>query len=115
MKPGTFWFRYNVPVRTAGQPVTIPVDVLIQPRKVRRGKLPVMVECKSAGDFANVNKRRKEEGQKGRQLRTEFGDQLTYLLFLCGYFGKTYLRYEADEKFDWVWEHRITDFDQLGL
>ncbi len=60
-----------------------------------------MIECKSAGDFANVNKRRKEEGQKGRQLRTEFGDQLTYLLFICGYFGKTYLQYEAGEQFDW--------------
>jgi len=74
-----------------------------------------MIEAKSAGDFTNVNKRRKEEGQKGRQLRDEFGDRLSYLLFLCGYFGKKYLQYEADENFDWVWEHRISDFDQLGL
>ncbi len=113
MRPGTFCFRYNVQVTTEGGPVNIPIDAIISPLTPRPGKLPIMIECKSAGDFANVNKRRKEEGQKGRQLRTEFGDQLTYLLFICGYFGKTYLQYEAGEQFDWVWEHRIADFDPL--
>jgi hypothetical protein len=91
MKAGTFCFRYNVAVPTTGKAVTIPIDAVIQPLTLRKGKLPIMIECKSAGDFANVNKRQKEEGQKGRQLRAVFGDRLTYLLFLCGYFGNRYL------------------------
>jgi len=74
-----------------------------------------MIECKAAGDFTNTNKRQKEEGQKGRQLRTAFGGTLVYLLFICGYFGKRYLQYEADEGFDWIWEHRLSDMDELGL
>jgi hypothetical protein len=82
---------------------------------LRPGKLPMMIECKSAGDFTNTNKRRKEESQKGRQFRNFYRDTLTYILFLCGYFAEPYLQYSADEGFDWVWEHRISDFDKLGI
>lgn len=115
MQPGTFEFIVNVSVNTPSGSVTIPVDAMIQPLILRPSKLPVMVECKSAGDFTNTNKRQKEEGQKGRQLRDEFKSDLCYVLFLCGYFGKKYLQYEAREQFDWIWEHRISDMDQLGL
>lgn len=115
MEPGTFAFRVNVLVPTATGSVNVSIDAMIQPKTSPPLKLPIMIEAKSAGDFTNVNKRRKEEGQKGRQLRGHFGDRLTYVLFLCGYFGKKYLEYEADEDFDWIWEHRISDLDQLGL
>lgn len=115
MRAGTFCFQYPVTVQTSNKPVNIPIDALIQLRSARPGALPLMIECKSAGDFANVNKRRKEEGQKGRQLRAQFGTRLTYFLFLCGYFGEQYLQYEAEESFDWVWEHRISDLNQFGL
>jgi type II restriction enzyme len=40
---------------------------------------------------------------------------VSYILFLCGYFDSGYLGYEAAEGIDWVWEHRIDDLSQFGL
>ena len=74
-----------------------------------------MIEAKSAGDFTNVNKRRKEEAQKIEQLRRQYGVDVPFVLFLCGYFDPGYLGYEAAERIDWVWEHRIDDLEKLGL
>ncbi len=114
MESGTYAFRLNIPV---GQNVklNIPVDVVIQPKKLRKGHLPVLIEAKSAGDFTNTNKRRKEEATKIRQLKAAYGESITYILFLCGYFGSDYLGYEAAEGIDWVWEHRIDDLLRAGL
>jgi hypothetical protein len=114
MEPGTFSFRMNVQVGEARK-VKIPIDVVIQPKKVRPSRLPVLIEAKSAGDFTNVNKRRKEEAKKMAQLRTQFGNQVEFVLFLCGYFDAGYLGYEAADGMDWIWEHRISDMDRLGL
>ncbi len=118
MTPGTYAFRVNVPVTLTKAPaktVNIPVDVAIMRKAARPADLPVCVEAKSAGDFTNVNKRRKEEAQKMNQLKATFGGKLTYVLFLCGYFDAGYLGYEASEGIDWIWEHRIDDFAGLGL
>lgn len=118
MPPGTFSFRTNVQVRVAEnaeQVANIPVDVLINPKKAKIGDLPIMIEAKSAGDFTNVNKRRKEEATKIQQLKQTYGDKVVFDLFLCGYFDSAYLGYEAAEGIDWIWEHRITDMDQLGI
>jgi hypothetical protein len=93
----------------------VPVDVLIQPRNPRPNQMPIMVEAKSAGDFTNTNKRRKEEAKKISQLKATFGLDICYAVFLCGYFDSGYLGYEAADGIDWVWEHRIDDFEQLGL
>ena len=49
------------------------------------------------------------------QLQATYGENLRYVLFLCGYFGSDYLGYEAAEGIDWVWEHRIDDLAKLGL
>jgi hypothetical protein len=114
MQPGTYAFRMNVPVGKAVK-VNIPVDVVIQPKKLRKGRLPILIEAKSAGDFTNTNKRRKEEATKIHQLQTAYGASLVFVLFLCGYFGSDYLGYEAAEGLDWVWEHRIDDLLKLGL
>jgi len=118
MEPGTFTFRLNVKVRnsqTDGNTINIPVDAVIQPKMVTLPHLPLLIEAKSAGDFANVNKRRKEEATKMNQLKGTYGDQVTFVLFLCGYFDAPYLGYEAAEGIDWLWEHRIGDLAQLGL
>lgn len=32
-----------------------------------------------------------------------------------GYFDSGYLGYEAAERIDWVWEHRIDDLAECGL
>jgi len=95
--------------------VNIPVDVVIQPKRLRKDHLPILVEAKSAGDFTNTNKRRKEEATKIHQLQAAYGRRICFILFLCGYFGSDYLGYEAAEGIDWVWEHRIDDMVKLGL
>jgi hypothetical protein len=118
MEPGTFTFRLNVKVknsRTGATTVNIPVDAVIQPKKVKLPHLPLLIEAKSAGDFTNVNKRRKEEATKINQLKATYGDHVVFVLFLCGYFDAAYLGYEAAEGIDWVWEHRMDDLDQLGI
>lgn len=117
MKPGTFSFRLNVPVKLEGgmRQVNIPIDAVIMPRSAQPGDYPVFFEAKSAGDFTNTNKRRKEEAVKMLQLRTNYGTKVRFNLFLCGYFDGGYLGYEATEGIDWVWEHRIDDMAQFGL
>lgn len=114
MVAGTYTFRLNVTVGKSHR-LNIPMDVVVQPKRLRRNRVPILIEAKSAGDFANTNKRRKEEATKVRQLRAQFGDDLVFLLFLCGYFGPDYLGYEAAEGIDWVWEHRIEDLAKAGL
>jgi hypothetical protein len=114
MDAGTFAFRVNLPVGGKRQ-VNIPVDVVVQPKRRRRSGFPILIEAKSAGDFTNVNKRRKEEATKMRQLRDAYGTNISYVLFLCGYFDTGYLGYEAAEGIDWVWEHRIDDLLRLGI
>jgi hypothetical protein len=114
--PGTFGFRMNVSITLeGGQQVNIPVDAAVMPKVAKTGDFPVFFEAKSAGDFANVNKRRKEEAIKIAQLRQTYGSQVQFNLFLCGYFDSGYLGYEAAEGIDWVWEHRIDDLAKFGL
>ena len=117
MPPGTFSFRLNVPVvqEGTGTSINMPVDAVVMPKNAEASVLPLLVEAKSAGDFANVNKRRKEEATKINQLRGTYGPQIRYVLFLCGYFDSGYLGYEAAEGIDWVWEHRIEDFTEYEL
>ncbi len=114
MQAGTYSFRMNVAVGKALK-VNIPVDVVVQPKKPHATGLPVLIEAKSAGDFTNTNKRRKEEATKVHQLQAAYGEDVRFILFLCGYFGPDYLGYEAAEGIDWVWEHRIDDLASLGL
>lgn len=113
MQPGTFSFRLNVKVRN--NEVNIPVDAVIMPLSASPGDLPLLIEAKSAGDFTNTNKRRKEEATKMAQLRQSYGDHVRFVLFLCGYFDSGYLGYEAAEGIDWIWEHRIEDMAELRL
>jgi len=117
MTPGKFAFRMNVAVRQTGRDklVNIPIDVAVMPHRVTAGDLPLLLEAKSAGDFTNTNKRRKEEATKVNQLRHTYGDGVRFVLFLCAYFDSGYLGYEAAEGIDWVWEHRIDDLAELGV
>ena len=117
MFPGTFLFRLNVPIdqEGTGRSINIPVDAVVMPKSAKVGELPLLIEAKSAGDFTNVNKRRKEEAAKMNQLRWTYGPDVRFILFLCGYFDSGYLGYEAAEGIDWVWEHRIDDLGGFGL
>jgi hypothetical protein len=118
MEPGTFTFRLNVNVKSpkaGAKDIKIPVDAVVQPKSANLPHMPLLVEAKSAGDFTNVNKRRKEEATKITQLKATYGEDVVFVLFLCGYFDAAYLGYEAAEGIDWIWEHRIEDLDQLGI
>ena len=117
MSPGTYSFRLNVPVEQNGadKPVNIPVDAVVMPKSAKVGSLPLLIEAKSAGDFTNVNKRRKEEATKMNQLQRTYGSNVRFILFLCGYFDSGYLGYEAAEGIDWVWEHRVDDLGKFGI
>lgn len=117
MPSGTYAFRSNVPIKIENvlRPINIPIDVVVMPKTGRNTELPLFIEAKSAGDFTNVNKRRKEEAAKMAQLRKNYGQNVRFVLFLCGYFDSGYLGYEAAEGIDWVWEHRIEDLEEFGL
>jgi type II restriction enzyme len=116
MKAGSFAFHLNVPVTlNEARQINIPVDAAIKPKRAGKKELPLLVEAKSAGDFTNVNKRRKEEAIKITQLHRTYGRNVRYILFLCGYFDSGYLGYEAAEGIDWVWEHRMDDLSEFGL
>lgn len=117
MKPGCFGFRYNVPIKLgkSSKTVNIPVDAIIKPKSATLTDFPILIEAKSAGDFTNTNKRRKEEAVKASQLKSTYGSKAKLVLFLCGYFDSGYLGYEAAEGIDWIWEHRIKDLEKLGL
>lgn len=116
MPPSTFAFRMNVAVQLENEQfINVPIDAAIMPHQGSARKLPVFFEAKSAGDFKNTNKRRKEEAVKMAQLRSTYGDRIGLNLFLCGYFDSGYLGYEASEGIDWVWEHRIEDMEQFGI
>ena len=116
MPNGTFSFRFNIPVTLeGGKSVNIPVDCVIMRKNAKKGDFPALIEAKSAGDFTNTNKRRKEEAIKIQQLRNTYGAKITFDLFLCGYFDSGYLGYEAAEGIDWVWEHRIDDLEKFGF
>lgn len=118
MPPGTYSFRLNIPVSLTNEgnkTVNIPIDTVIMRKTAQPGDRPLLVEAKSAGDFTNVNKRRKEEARKVQQLQATYGNTVEFVLFLCGYFDSGYLGYEAAEGIDWVWEHRIHDFAEFGL
>lgn len=109
--------KLNVPVKLEGgvRSVNIPIDAVIMPKASKTGDFPLLFEAKSAGDFTNTNKRRKEEAIKMAQLRSTYGAAICFNLFLCGYFDSGYLGYEAAEGIDWVWEHRIDDLARFGI
>jgi hypothetical protein len=117
MQPGTFSFRLNIPVllQSGSKQINIPIDVAIAPINSSPGEFPLLIEAKSAGDYTNPNKRRKEEAIKMTQLRSSYGNNVRFILFLCGYFDSGYLGYEAAEGIDWVWEHRIEDLGLFGI
>ncbi len=116
MPRGTFAFRFNIPVQQGNNKIiNIPIDAMIMKKNAKEGDFPAFFEAKSAGDFTNTNKRRKEEAVKIQQLRKTYGDRVTFDLFLCGYFDSGYLGYEAAEGIDWVWEHRIDDLEKFGF
>lgn len=119
MKRGTFSFRFNIKAKISAETetdeVNIPIDVVIKSKKLGQDATPIFIECKSAGDFTNTNKRRKEEATKMRQIKNTYGSDCRLYLFLCGYFDTGYLGYEAAEGLDWIWEHRISDMEYLTL
>jgi hypothetical protein len=115
LEPGQFGLGRNVVgVREDGVAQNLPTDAVIRPHD---NDLPlVCLEMKSAGDFTNVNKRRKEESDKHDAYKRAHGDAVIMLLQLFGYFDRNYLAFEAAAGIDWAWDHRLEDLEEyLGL
>lgn len=109
MPDRTFQIHRGVPYKNeSGEVVGLPVDCVANPGD---GRAVALIEMKSAGDFTNVNKRRKEEASKAEGVRKEHGDAAVFLLQLFGYFNHGYCSYEANAGIDWAWDHRLRDFD----
>lgn len=116
MMPGTFSFRLDVEgMQQGGGTVKVNIDAAVMPQTLPPGELPIFIEAKSAGDFTNTNKRRKEDTNRADNLRRKHGESMQYVLFLCGFFNMTYLSYMANANIDWVWEHRIDDLEGFGI
>lgn len=116
IRAGTFAHRINIPIiQETGLRVNLPIDTVVMPQSALQGDIPLLIEAKSAGDFTNTNKRRKEEATKIRQIQRTFGDRARFILLLGGYFDSGYLGYEAAEGIDWIWEHRLDDLLEFGL
>lgn len=110
LPPRTFCIHRNVPYKNEnGEVVNLPVDCAVNPGD---GRPVALIEMKSAGDFTNVNKRRKEEAAKAVGVRREHGSDAVFLLQLFGYFNEGYFRFEASAGIDWAWDHRIEDFGE---
>ena len=73
MPSGCYAFRKNVSVPHGKRRVNIPVDCLLSRHARPPDEPPIFIEAKSAGDFTNTNKRRKEEAAKYAQLRPKLG------------------------------------------
>ncbi|MFP3938117.1 MAG: XamI family restriction endonuclease [Phycisphaerae bacterium] len=115
MPRGTYCLRSNVVIRNnSGNSVNMPIDVIVQPMGADACAVPTLIEAKSAGDFTNTNKRRKEEATKVHQLRATYGSDVRFILFLCGYFDSVYLGYEAAEGIDWIWEQPHRGYERIG-
>ncbi|HRR33918.1 MAG TPA: XamI family restriction endonuclease, partial [Kiritimatiellia bacterium] len=84
MPKGTYSFRKNVEVPHGKRGLKIPVDCIISRHARGDEEPPIFVEAKSAGDFTNTNKRRKEEAVKYAQIKKMLGKQTHFVLFLCG-------------------------------
>lgn len=118
MQVGSYCFRHIVecPVgQDATKSVRIPIDVVVKRKDFPESALPLLIECKSAGDSTNTNKRRKEEAIKFEQLKRAYGADVQFILFLGGYFDAGYLGYNAAEQIDWVWEHRVEELSSFGV
>lgn len=101
---GQYSLRMNVAARKANQ----PVDVVIHLKGLEDFQISnyVFIECKSAGDFANVNKRRKEEAEKVLDLQESYpDDKIDFCLFIGGYFNQKYLDFERQSGIKIFWEH----------
>jgi hypothetical protein len=114
LEPGSYSFRLKVVGHLENdRKVNIPIDVVIRPKDLNAK--PIFIEAKSAGDYTNTNKRRKEEAEKLRNIRRVYGNDTPFLLLLGGYFNPGYLGYAAADGIDWIWEHRMGDFELLNI
>ena len=98
------------PSKAEVKTVKIPLDAAIQLKKAKLPHLPILIEAKSAGDFTNVNKRRKEEATKINQLKATFGKHVVFVLFLRGYFDAAYLGYEERQWMRIAFQNRPLGF-----
>lgn len=114
MEPGTFALNDYILIGLYRK-MDLLIDAVIQPHQPEPDKLPIIMESRVSGDYSNTYKRRKYQATRLRELRRSYNRDVTYVLFLTGYFDDAYLGYLAAKGVDWVWEHRLDDLQELGI
>jgi hypothetical protein len=113
-EPATYTFFVSVPA-AMGTDALLPIDAVVQPIEPRVDGLPVLIQTESQGSFAESSRHKSSHHRTVSALRTTYGQDVPFALLLGGYFGGDYLGTQAAEGIDWVWQHRITDLQALGV
>jgi hypothetical protein len=113
-EPGTYVFFAFVPA-AMGRDALLSIDAVVQPIRPRVDGLPVLIQTESHSSFAGSSGRASSHHGTMRGLRMTYGCDVPFAMMLGGYFGGNYLGGQAAEGIDWVWQHRITDLQALGV
>lgn len=113
MLPGTFSIPPARSTEKKKTPANIPIDCVVKPIHADKQDQPIVIEVKSSANATNTLRSRKKEDRKFAQLKEHYGENVRFILSLCGNFDPFYLGYQAAEGIDWVWEHRPDDLGEL--
>jgi hypothetical protein len=109
MLAGTFTFWRTLSPGKKKTSVNISIDCVVKPFEANKANLPIIIKAKSSGNATSIIRRAKKDAQKFAELKERYRENAKFILLLCGYFDGYYLRPEAAEGIDWVWQHRLDD------
>lgn len=113
-EPGRYNLFPAVPA-AMGRDGLLFIDAVVQPHNPRNDGLPILIQSESYSSFKAARRNRCVQHEKARALRMTYGDDVLFVLVLSGYCDADYLGTQAGEAIDWVWQHRLTDLQSLGL
>ena len=95
--------------------VNIPIDVVIQPKRLRKDRLPILIEASRRVTSPTRTSAAKKKPPRSTNFKPPIAKPCHLCCFSAATSAATTLGYEAAEGIDWVWEHRIDDLVKLGL
>ena len=113
MTPGTFTVPHALSAKKKKTPTNNPTTCVVKTMHAGEHDFPFFIEAKSTGNAASTNRWHKKEAKKFLQLKECYGENVQFILLLCGHFDPFYLGYQAAEGIDWVWEHRLDDLSVI--
>lgn len=109
MPPGMFTSLKFLSAKKKKPHINIPIHCIVKPIHFSEQYQLIVIEAKSTGNATSANRRRKKEAERFAQFKKCYGENVKYILLLCGHFDPFYLGHQAAEGIDWVWEHRLND------